>query len=300
MKLTYFQGRSPNFGDELNATMWHHLLPQSFFDEDPSTLFVGIGSVIQHNYPRSARKVVVGSGYGGYTALPDISDGTWDFRFVRGPRTASALGLDPRQAITDAAVLLRATPLPPPAKAIGTAFIPHYESIERGDWRAACDLAGIHFIDPTESPDQVIAQLRGADLVIAEAMHGAIVADAMRTPWIGVKTMHHVHRFKWYDWTDSLAIPYRPRPLLPSNGREAWAVATGRSGSGPGVRAVFENPAGRPVNWACRHLAARSLQSLARVDPHLSADSEIERATDRALSRVEAMVRDYGDKAWST
>lgn len=299
MKLTYFQGTPPNFGDELNASIWHELLPADFFDDDPSTLFVGIGSVIQHNYPTDARKLVVGSGYGGYTRVPDISDGSWDFRFVRGPRTAKVLGLDPDLAITDAAVLLRATALPEPASGIGVAFIPHYESIQRGDWRAACKLAGIHFIDPTESTERVLAQLSGADLVIAEAMHGAIVSDALRTPWIGVKTMHHVHRFKWYDWVESLDIPYRPRRLMPSNGREAWAVGTGRSGDGRRARALFEGPAGAPVNLACRHMAARSLQRLARTEPQLSSDAAIERATDRALSSVEAMVRDYVPSACS-
>ncbi|QDY71736.1 polysaccharide pyruvyl transferase family protein (plasmid) [Qingshengfaniella alkalisoli] len=274
--------------------MWHHLLPADFFDEDTSTLFIGIGSVIQHNYPRDALKLVVGSGFGGYTRLPDMSDKMWDFRFVRGPRTAEALGLDPQLAITDAAVLLRATPLPVADDNIGVAFIPHYESIERGNWREACKLAGIHFIDPTEPTDRVISQLRGANLVITEAMHGAIVSDAVRTPWIGVKTMHHVHRFKWFDWVESLSIPYDPKPLFPSNGREAWAVSTGRSGSGPRAQALFNGPVGFPVNRICTHFAARSLEKLARMEPSLSSDTEIERATDRALGAVDLMLRDYG------
>lgn len=294
MKLTYFEGSPPNFGDELNASMWRHLLPADFFDDDASTLFIGIGSVIQHNFPAAARKLVVGSGYGGYTRLPDISDGTWDFRFVRGPRTARALGLEPDLAITDAAVLLRATPLPEPARGIGAAFIPHYESLERGNWRDVCEMAGVYFIDPTADTDRVISELQGADLVICEAMHGAIVSDALRTPWIGVKAMHHVHRFKWHDWAESLSIPYAPRDLRPSSGREAWALHTGRGGSGPRARALFDGPAGRRINQACAHLAAGSLRKLAGMEPQLSADHAIERATDRALSAVETMVRDYG------
>ena len=295
MKLTYFQGNPPNFGDELNATMWHELLPKGFLDEDASQLFIGIGSVIQHDYPETARKIVVGSGYAGYTKMPDVHDGTWDIRFVRGPRTAQLLGLDPDRVIADAAVLLRATELPDPTPGIGVAFIPHYESLERGDWPAVCAMAGIHFIDPSKPHEQVIADLRGADLVIAEAMHGAIVADALRTPWIGVRTMHQVHRLKWHDWAEALDIYYAPAFLFPSNGREGWAAATGRSGSGPRARAVLNGRAAVPLNHAFRHAAARSLRKLSASRPNLSPDTAIENATARALEALDLLVRDYSE-----
>ncbi|MFV2053313.1 polysaccharide pyruvyl transferase family protein [Aliiroseovarius sp. YM-037] len=297
MKLTYFQGDPPNFGDELNKTMWQHFLPDGFLDEDESTLFVGVGSLIQNIYPKAARKIVVGSGYGGYTPMPDISDGMWEFSFVRGPQTAEMLGLDPALAIADSAILLRETPLPTPADGIGVAFMPHYESIERGDWQRVCELAGVHFIDPSKPPEQVISEILGADLLIAEAMHGAIVADALRTPWIGVRTMNQVHRFKWYDFTRSLNIDYRPAFLFPSNGREGWAATTGRSGSGPKARAFLGGPLARPLNVACHHIAARSMQNLAKIDPQLSADSEVERATGRAVEAVDGLVRKYSRDA---
>ena len=294
MKLTYFQGNPPNFGDELNATMWHHLLPDGFFDDDPSELFIGIGSVIQHNYPARAKKVVVGSGYGGYTRKPDVHDGTWEFHFVRGPQTTEALGLSPDLAIADAAILLRETPLPEAAKGIKVGFMPHYESIERGNWQKACALAGITFIDPTDPPDRVLAQILGAELIITEAMHGAIVSDALRVPWVGVRAMHHVHRFKWYDFAEALNIDYDPAFLFPSNLREAWALSTGRAGSGPRAMAVCTSPAARPLNAACHHLAARSLQKLAQRAPSLSSDTATERATDRAMTAVDKLIAQYG------
>lgn len=293
MKLTYFQGDPPNFGDELNATMWAELLPANFFDDDPSTLFVGIGSVIQHNYPKEAKKVVVGSGYGGYTKKPDVHDGTWEFHFVRGPQTTEALGLNPNLAVADAAILLRETALPKPALDIKVGFMPHYESIERGNWQAACDLAGITFIDPSRPPDQVIAQILGAELVITEAMHGAIVSDALRTPWIGVKAMHHVHRFKWHDWAQALDIDYNPAFLFPSNLREAWALSTGRGGSGPRAMALCTSRPAAPFNTACLHMAARSLQRLARQNPTLSSDAATDRATDRAMTAIDGLIARY-------
>jgi succinoglycan biosynthesis protein ExoV len=294
MKLTYFEGTPPNFGDELNATIWQHLLPSGFLDNDSDVLFLGIGSIIQDIYPANARKVVMGSGYAGaYSRLPDVHDGSWDIRFVRGPETCKALDLPVETAITDAAVLLRQTPLPEPTKDIGVAFIPHYESVERGAWQRVCDLAGVHFIDPTKPHEEVLSDLRGAELVITEAMHGAIVSDAMRTPWIGVKTMHHVHRGKWYDWAASLNIDYRPADLRPSNGREAWAFHTGRWGSGARARAVFGSTAFRPINAAIAHRAAASLQRLSKEDPQLSSDADIARADERATAALDLLVRDY-------
>ncbi|PJI91455.1 succinoglycan biosynthesis protein ExoV [Yoonia maricola] len=293
MKLTYFQGDPPNFGDELNATMWAELLPEGFFDDDPAELFVGIGSVIQHNYPKDAKKVVVGSGYGGYTKKPDVHDGTWEFHFVRGPQTTHALGLNPDLAIADAAILLRETTLPEPAKDIKVGFMPHYESIERGNWKEACALAGVTFIDPSHPTDQVMAQILGAELVITEAMHGAIVSDALRTPWIGVKSMHHVHRFKWHDWAEALNIDYNPVFLFPSNLREAWALSTGRGGSGRGAMAVCTSRPAVPFNKACTHMAARSLQKLAHQTPSLSSDAETERATERAMIAVDGLIKRY-------
>ncbi len=298
MKLTYFEGNPPNFGDELNAWIWDELLPPGLLDEDRRVLFLGIGSIIQDIYPRDVLKVVMGSGFAGaYSSLPNVHDGTWDFRFVRGPETCRLLGLDPALAVTDAAILLRAVDgLPEPTVGVGTAFMPHYESVERGNWKRVCDHAGIHFIDPTRPSREVLADIRGAELVITEAMHGAIVSDAMRTPWIGVRTMHHVHRMKWFDWAASLEIDYRPAALTPSNGREMWAFHTGRWGSGPRARAVFDGLAFRPVNAAILRASALSLKRVSELEPQLSSDHAIETATDQAVSAVDRLVADYAPR----
>jgi len=172
--------------------------------------------------------------------------------------------------------------------------MPHYESIERGNWKKACELAGITFIDPSHPPEKVISEILGAELVITEAMHGAIVSDALRTPWIGVRAMHHVHRFKWHDWAEALSIDYNPAFLFPSTLREAWALSTGRGGSGPRAMAVCNSRAAQPLNTACHHLAARSLQKLAGNAPSLSSDTNTERATDKAMIAVNELVKKYG------
>ena len=103
--MKMYSSRGPNFGDALNEWLWPRLLPD-FFDGDESALFLGIGSILYDFLPRNARKVVFGSGYGGYTPVPHIDD-RWAFYFVRGPVTARTLGLDPSLAIGDAAILVR-------------------------------------------------------------------------------------------------------------------------------------------------------------------------------------------------
>src|ERR1700759_13927 len=106
MKLIYFRGKVPNFGDELNTYVWPAHLPAGFLDDHAAELFVAIGSIIGTQLPPDARKIVMGSGYAGYMGEPDLNDGTWDVRFVRGPVTASRFGLPADKAVCDSAVLL--------------------------------------------------------------------------------------------------------------------------------------------------------------------------------------------------
>ena len=105
MKLQYFRGQQPNFGDELNMWLWPQLLP-AFFDDDPRTLFIGIGSILGKHYDPDAKKVVFGTGYAPtYHPTPNVHGSDWDVFFVRGPRTARALGLPEHLGIGDAAML---------------------------------------------------------------------------------------------------------------------------------------------------------------------------------------------------
>jgi succinoglycan biosynthesis protein ExoV len=49
--------------------------------------------------------------------------------------------------------------------------------------------------------------------VVADAMHAAIVADALRVPWVPVVLSPQSNSFKWLDWTLSLNLPYKPVKL---------------------------------------------------------------------------------------
>jgi succinoglycan biosynthesis protein ExoV len=213
MRLVYFRGEDgvTNFGDELNRYLWPHFLSGGF-DHDDGTHFVGIGTLLNDRLPPAARTIVFGAGVGYYG--PPRRDETWDIYCVRGPLSARALGLDPDSAVTDPAALIAR--IERHAGASGTrwprAFMPHWQS-EPDQWQRVCAVAGIAFIDPRWPPRRVLDALHRTDLLVTEAMHGAIVADALRIPWIPVRTRQNIKQFKWDDWCQSVGLEYRPHDL---------------------------------------------------------------------------------------
>jgi succinoglycan biosynthesis protein ExoV len=251
VKLFYCDVPDGNFGDDLNTYLWPKLLPDAFDGlvrftpqeartvdrEDPhDTLFVGIGTLILDKVPSQTRKIVFGSGCDG-VRLPDL-DQQWDIHCVRGPLTATALGLDPALAITDPAILVRLLPPAAHAKTHRVSFMPHWCQAQSGAWQKICRLAGIHFIDPRWKPFEVLQAIAASETLISEALHGAIVADALRVPWVAVSSKHHIQDFKWRDWSASLGLTYEPAAIpaiWPGRGLRARAVAAAKMAYGAAV-----------------------------------------------------------------
>jgi succinoglycan biosynthesis protein ExoV len=220
LKVTrYADGEASNFGDDLNRWMWSRIsaIP---LDVDDGTLLLGIGTVISRSMiPPADRYIVLSSGVG-YDALPpDFGGSKWEVLAVRGPLTAEVLNLPQEKAIVDGAVLLRllpeCEPLPESERA-GIGFMPHYDNLPDGNWREVCALAGFEFLDPLADSEETVQRIRRTKLVIADAMHAAIVADALRVPWIPVTLSPQSNTFKWLDWTLSLDLAYRPTAIPPS------------------------------------------------------------------------------------
>jgi Polysaccharide pyruvyl transferase len=89
----------------------------------------------------------------------------------------------------------------------GVSFMPHIISAYSEQWSDIANDAGLHYIDPRDSIDKILQEIRESELLLTEAMHGAIVADAFRVPWIRVQSgERHAPTFKWLDWTESLGI----------------------------------------------------------------------------------------------
>ena len=114
--------------------------------------------------------------------------------------------------ITDGAALLRTFDFPYSEKCYDVSFVPHHWS-HRPKWKNFCKKIGLNYIDPSDSVDSVMSEIRKSKLVIAESMHGAIVADIFRVPWIPVRLHQHILDFKWRDWCSSLKLEYNPITL---------------------------------------------------------------------------------------
>ena len=177
-----------NFGDELNAWLWDRLAP-GLFDDDASTLVLGIGSIIHDEVPRAKNKIIFSSGLGcGY--FPQDYSEEWNIISVRGPLTKQILKLPKGKDVTDGAILLatlkECRPIDVNERDGDVVYMPHHTPLDYSSWQEVCERANIGFVSPrTDSPD-VIKVIKNAKLVIADAMHAAIVADTVRVNWIPV------------------------------------------------------------------------------------------------------------------
>ena len=229
MKIHHISNVNGNFGDELNGWMWRELYPELFDGAEDGIDFIGIGTILDRHLPNRGLNVVLGSGTG-YAPPPDIraNPAQWCVYGVRGPLTAELLDLPREAVLTDPAILLADHPRwrragGEPAQGSGAnaegniVFVPHWKSIRFGQWQAACELARIEFVDPCGEARAVIDRIAGARLVIAESMHAAIIADALRVPWVPVVLSREVAPFKWADWAATVGLEYTPLLLAPSS-----------------------------------------------------------------------------------
>jgi succinoglycan biosynthesis protein ExoV len=241
---------------------------------------------------------VFGSGFG-YGELPRI-DERWHFHAVRGPYTARALGLPADAAVTDAAVLVRAVMLPPPAAVrsrVGAIFTG--QSLAAHDWQAVCAPLGIRFISCHWDVERVMREMRACDVLLCEAMHGAIVADTLRIPWIPVVCYEHISAFKWRDWLSTLELPYAPQrvPSLYDAERHLDGVTRAKNGIKRGLSRAGVQPQGwtppppAKTKPALREQAVGALGAAARGRAYLSSDAIVERHMQRYLECLRGLQR---------
>lgn len=313
MKVFHWTGKHPNFGDDINLFLWEHFAPEVLSAED-NLLLVGVGTVLSDGLPEAGAQVIMGSG-AGYGVLPaDISARNWVIYGVRGPMTTQLLGLDPGLAAVDPAVLLPMMNTFSATPSGRRVFVPHWLTASDTLWRDAAENAGLDFVDPRQDPAVVIQKIIDAELVVAESMHAAIIADAFGVPWVPV-ICTHASLFKWQDWTASLQMQYRPyrvgpfafiqgmiqsmrRPQQPKF-REAVtprpaAVGGGRSNAtrGRSAHLILNALECMPRSVLVSLLASR-LRSLANVKGVLSDRRVLEERQTDLLKRIERLRRDY-------
>ncbi|MEL6137387.1 MAG: polysaccharide pyruvyl transferase family protein [Cyanobacteria bacterium J06626_23] len=281
MKLYYYQrpDGQPNFGDELNRWLWPQLLP-NFFDQNADSGFVGTGTLLNARLPerlQTARQVVIlGTGAGYEQPLKEIPP-HWRICCVRGPLSAQQLGLLASKAVADSGILVSRVFSAESLKRHRVSFMPHihHANYAAARWQAACQSAGINYIDPRWPVEKVLTHISQSQRLLAEAMHGAIVADALRVPWIPVVTSPRILAFKWQDWCQSVGLKYRPQYIPPLSQYPQWgrglrsgvAAAThwgraGRQGGGIAAQALID----AQQEWLTEKLTDIAV----RIEPSLS------------------------------
>jgi len=174
------------------------------FDDDGDEVFVGIGTLLSNRIPAARRTIVFGSG-AGYGATPH-TDKSWDIVCVRGPESAKLMGLPSSSAVVDPAILVRLFEEHTSMEGQQISYMPHHLRSTLGDWEEVCKIAGYQYIDARDNVAEVLQSLKNTRLLITEAMHGAIVADALRIPWIAVHSPEHILQLKCIDLMGSLQL----------------------------------------------------------------------------------------------
>ena len=170
--------------------------------------------------------------------------------------------------------------------------MPHFESAIRGAWQDVALRAGVTLIDPRDEPLAVIAAIGRCGVLISEALHGVIVADALRVPWIAVRPLAPIHRPKWTDWAETLDLEIAFSGLPPSTVLErAHLTHLARFHLG---RGLLHGQAARLRRIAGeRHVdrAAQALRAIADEEPRLSRETLLDSAQSRMLEAIVALQR---------
>jgi succinoglycan biosynthesis protein ExoV len=308
LRVYVWRGATRNFGDELNDLLWPHLLPGlvdegrvdaglvdvARLDSGETTLLLGIGSVLDARHSAGRRKVVAGAGFGGYQR-PASLDGSWEIYWVRGPRTACQLGLPAAFGLGDPASLLPLAHRVARGDTGAIGFMPHFESLARGAWPAAAAAAGVTLIDPRGEPEVILDQIAGCRVLLSEALHGVIVADTLRVPWVALTPVAPIHRAKWLDWAGSLDLTIRfqalPAASLGEYIETAFTPRRRATRAGLVGAVALANRMDRRSGRLDR--AAASLCRAAASPAQLSNGRSLARAQDRMLNRLHTLRAGY-------
>jgi succinoglycan biosynthesis protein ExoV len=196
--------------------------------------------------------------------------------FVRGPLTARLLGLNTQDRFADAGYLLMNTDCIQRYKELRKShisFMPHYTAAsDSPGLRKIFEDVGFQYIDPRGDIDEVLKAISSSSLLLTEALHGAVMSDVLRTPWIPMKSSEDIFEFKWIDFMDSIGKAYTPAELKLSWKRSYY--------SGRNPVSLIKNLTTRVRGAVTRMLispreTAFTLMKASTLPPVLSSDASI-------------------------
>ncbi|WP_315918583.1 polysaccharide pyruvyl transferase family protein [Mesorhizobium sp. SP-1A] len=206
MYLQYYR-QLPNFGDALNPLLAERVFGDIFSDDETRKVLF-IGTIIEPSAQSGSHEIVVGAGAGYKRGRYSVDNRT--VLCVRGPLTCDMLGIDRLHAAIDPAILT--SRFFTKSRTTGPAFMPHHHTHSTaGDaLEAICGDIGIRYISPLDDAETIISQIAGSSCVIAEALHGAVVAESYGVPWVPVIFGSKVLESKWRDFAATIGNDYWP------------------------------------------------------------------------------------------
>lgn len=269
-----------NFGDDLNPWVWQRLIPEILSDESSSdTTFVGFGTLLNEKLPKFKKTVIFGAGCG-YGELPKVEE-SWKIYGVRGPLSVSALGLDPIMGIADSSILVNHLyPFHEVKKKHKVSLIPFVWEMQQTPelFQNVCQQLGFFCIDPRWEVEKTLEAISSSDLVITAAMHGAIISDALRVPWIPFKSNAGIPDFKWADFCQSMELNYKTKRLYRFS----------RIGKTFPVYRKLESS-----------LVANFIKNRAKTKPFLSSSNVLEARIERLEERLAQFKQDHAKGLFS-
>ncbi len=284
MLLYYYSGfdKVSNFGDELNPYIWEKYLP-GILDQNDDEIFVGIGTLLNDRIPGTKKIIIMGSGVG-YGKLPGKSiTENWEIFCLRGQLSADKLCVSSKLVASDPAILVHNLFKEDIPKKYKYAYMPHWMNMGSG-WKDVCDNLDFKLLDPLDSIENIIKGIKESEVVITEAMHGAIVSDALRTPWIAVHSSFGDHLpFKWQDWCSSLKLDYESENIA-----RVWHPEDIKTIS---TTKKFVKTIMKPIR---QRLIEKSLMKIAsNTKPVLSQNSNFNDAIEKVEESIEKFKKKY-------
>ncbi len=305
-QLEYCRSETYNFGDDLNMWLWPKLLGR-LIDETSNNYFLGIGTILTEkrvNERLSRADSIVIFSSGAWEDNAPVLDSRCKVYGVRGPRTAQKLNLDSSYVVGDGAYLLREVEIPDSEVVTGrVGFIPHHRSEDYVNWDEICKAAGIEFISPKQPVEKFLSDIQKCERVVTEAMHGAIVADALRISWLGVRFSPSFNDEKWYDFAESMdiklalhSLPFMSQShmklgkLIENTGKKLLSgLNLTRSTKWQRVPVIYRVAKQKELD-----MLAMKLNSLARSSAYqLSSDEVVEKITERQRDKVKEIIADF-------
>jgi beta-1,4-mannosyltransferase len=292
MKVFYHKMEGGNVGDDMNAALWHKLVP-SLSEVASADWLIGAGTILDARLDSlPGRKVVMGTGF--RPGAKRVSDANVHFAAVRGFLSAAQCGLDPEFAACDPGFLAPKAWPQSRSDSDRVAFVPHVYSERYSSISRAAEDAGFEVISPTLDIETFLSKLAGHSRVFSESLHGAIFADALRIPWARVCACSRYYErpdvadFKWNDAFSVVGLDgasINRVGLLPL--KRNWSRA----------RTLL-----RPLQATAETRLVRALQRR-RDDStlfQLSDEARLEEQAGKLVSRVEELTTSANVARWPT